>query len=243
MTTHWIITSRKGGVGKTTVAVGLASSAAHMQRTLLVDLDPQGDASTWLDVPDTGERLADALLGKSSLSNAIREGACGVDVAPAGEALSYVADRVSRDALRRALDSLTGPAYGAIVIDCPPSLSSLVVAGWHASPSVMGLVPIDGPSGWRAVARLRQAWQDAGLDPKRLRGVLTRYDHRRVIDRELARQIEERSPSWLLSTRMREGVVVPEAAASRRPLFLHAPRHRITDDMRRIAQEVYHGQA
>lgn len=67
-----VTTNRKGGSSKTTLAVSLAAAWAQGQRTLLVDLDEQGDASVWLGVEDTGEGLADALAGRTALETAIR---------------------------------------------------------------------------------------------------------------------------------------------------------------------------
>lgn len=234
-------TNRKGGSSKTTLAVNLAAAWAQGQRTLLLDLDEQGDASAWLGVEDTGEALADALAGRTGLDTAIRATEAGVDVAPAGEALGYVADGLRPDAVRRALDSVRDRGYRVVVLDCPPSLSRVVLAAWQAAPEVRALVPVDGPTALRAVGRLRHAWEDAGLDPARMRIVLTRHDGRRVLDRELARQAVALHGDAVLESRIRESVIVGESAGWRRPLLLHAPTHPVTEDLRRVAREVAHG--
>jgi len=186
-----IVTSRKGGTAKTTIATNLAASFAQEgRRTLLLDLDPQGDASAWLGIDDTGEALADALTGRGSLQDAIRPTEAEVDVAPAGEALDGIADSVAPGAVGDALASIRA-RYDAVLVDCPPALTGLVLSDYHATAEVRALVPVDGPQALRAVGRLRHAWEHAGLDPGRMRLVVTRYDRRRILDRGVDRQARE----------------------------------------------------
>jgi chromosome partitioning protein len=230
------ITNRKGGSGKTALATNIAACYAQGMRTLLIDLDPQADASALLGIEDSGEALANALTGRGSLEVAIRETASGVDVAPAGEALGHISEAVRADALRRALESIGQKGYHAVVIDCAPGLDRLAVTAWHAAS--LALVPVDGPEGLRAVGRLRHAWDDLHLDTSRMRLVLTCHDGRRVLDREIARQAEAAYGGAVAETRIRESVIVGESAAWRVPLVLYAPTHWVTDDMRRLAREV-----
>lgn len=237
----YLITNRKGGSGKTSIAVNLAALYAQAMPVLLLDLDTQGDASAWLGVHDTGEALADALVGRTGLRAVIRETEAGVDVAPAGEAIDHVAQRVSREGVRRALDSLGGHDYGAIIVDCPPALSPLVISAFRANPRVRPIVPIDGPKALSGLARLRNAWEDSGLDTGVIRIVLTRHDARRVLDRGIADQATARHGQAVLRTRIRESVMVSESSSWSRPLVLHAPTHPVTDDFRALAREVARG--
>lgn len=231
------VTNRKGGTGKTSIATNLAACYAQAMRTLLIDLDSQADASALMGVEDSGEALSDALVGRGSIEAAIRESSSGVDIVPAGETLGHISEAAKADSLRRALASIGPRGYGAVVIDCAPGLDRLSVAAWQAAS--LALVPVDGPEGLRAVARLRHAWNDLRLDPTRIRLVHTRYDSRRVLDRELARQAAAYGDA-VLETRIRESIIVRESAAWRVPLVLHAPTHWVADDMRRLAREVYH---
>jgi chromosome partitioning protein len=235
-----LVSTRKGGCGKSALAVNIAAAWAQGQDTLLIDLDPQANASMWLNVTSTGERLAEALLGRIGFQHAILGTKWGVDLAPAGEALAHVTERVGPDSLRRALASLDRE-YTRVVIDCPPGLSALVLAGWRASPNSLVLVPVDGPEALGAVRRLGHAWTDAGLDLSRIRVVLTKYDRRRVLDRTLEQQARSLDIGVVLEATVRDTVVVREAAGWQRPLVIHAPTHAVTDDIRNVAREVSRG--
>ena len=233
-----LCTNRKGGSGKTAICVNLAAAYAQGTRTLLIDLDPQADASAWFGIEDSGAALADALAGRSELGPSIHATPFGVDVAAGGEALGYLKGSVARDAVRMALESVQRRRYANVLIDCPPALCPMVLAAWSASADAIGLVPVDGPAAFRAVGRLRHAWEDAGLDASRLRMVLTRYDRRRLLDQALAAEAEALLGGALLRSRIRESIVVPESAGWHRPLVVHAPRHPLTKDMRAVAREV-----
>ena len=232
------MSNHKGGSGKTSLAVNVAAAYGQGQPTLLIDLDPQADASAAMGInDDTGQALADALMGRVSLDAAIRMTDWGVDVAPGGVAVSHVIDSVSPDAVRTAIASVRSRRYRVVVIDCPPALSRLVLAAWRAAPDAITVLPVDNPSALRAVRRFRGAWGEAGLDPSRLRIVLTRFDERRVIDKKLADEAHE-APEILIEARIRESVVVPESAAWQKPLVVFAPRHALTEDIRRVAREL-----
>lgn len=234
-----VCTNRKGGAGKTFLAVNVAAAYAQGVPTLLVDLDPQADASAWLGIEDDGGGLAEALSGRSGLDDVIQATDWGVDVAAGGEALGYVSS-VAPDAVAVALGT-TRRRYRAVVIDCPPGLSRMVLAGWRADSDALAVVPVDGPSALRAVVRLRNAWEDAGLDASRFRLVLNRFDRRRVLDRGTETEAARALPGRLLQTRVRDSVVAGEAAAWSRPLLVHAPAHPLTEDIRRLARELADG--
>lgn len=229
-------TNLKGGSGKTTLAVNLASVFAETCRTLLVDLDTQADASLSLNVEDSGQGLKDVLSGGVVLKDAVVPTAAGFDLIPAGEAVGRVVPHVRPDTLlgqRRSLES-----YEVVVIDCPPGLGTLVSAAWAVAD--VALVPVDGPEALRAVVRLEQAWHDLHLDAQRIRVVPNRINRHRVLDREILRQARARYDGRVLAP-VRESVVVRESAAWRKPVSEHEPSHAVTGDLRRLGQEVLRG--
>lgn len=230
------IVNQKGGVGKTTVTLGLASAALHAgHRVLVVDLDPQA-ASTWVlgHDPQTTATSSAELVTKGILGDAIVASAwgAGVDLIPGSPRLQIRENSGAKDAavrLRTALGSIEG--YDAVLIDCPPSLGNLTTNGLAAAdhalivvePAALGL------RGISAVADVVDEVWDAHNPDLQLTGVIVnkvppisneaerRYD-------ELVRIVGKRAV-WQPAVRQR--VAINEALGSRRPI--HAMGNRAAD--------------
>jgi chromosome partitioning protein len=139
------VANQKGGVGKTTTAVNLAAGLAKVgQRVLLVDLDPQGNATmgSGVDKREMPLSVYDVLLESASVAEAaVRGGSCGYDVLGANRELAgaevELVQLEHRDQrLKRAL-AAAAPDYDFVLIDCPPSLSMLTLNGLCAAHGVI----------------------------------------------------------------------------------------------------------
>lgn len=228
------IVNQKGGVGKTTTAVNLATAmAACGKKVLVIDLDPQGNASTGFGI-GRNRRSADSyavLIGDATIADAaIESGVPGLELVPASNDLSgaeielvempHREFRLREAVVRHAAAS----PYDYILIDCPPSLGLLTLNALVASDAV--LVPLqcefyalEGLSQLiRTVERVRKS-----LNPDlEIQGVvLTMFDRRNNLSEQVAADVREHFGAVVYRTMIPRNVRVSEAPSYGKPVLLY----------------------
>jgi len=249
------IIAQKGGVGKTTTAhaIGAGLEKYHAAKVLYIDTDAQGNLSRTLEADSSGMGGADALevmAGRAGIMEAIQHTPHG-DIVASSTALSG-SDRepslskVGREyRLRKALEGLKG--YDYCIIDTPPALSIITVNALTAADKVIIPAQADDYS-LEALARLRETVETvkAYCNPSlQVDGILlTRYNGRAVISREIAEMMLEEAEAMdtrIYSTRIRECTAVKEAQAVREDIYTYAPRSNAAKDYRAMIDEMTGG--
>ena len=227
------VANQKGGVGKTSVAVNLAATLAHYgQRVLLIDLDPQGNATTGSGVDKNGvERTVyGVLLGEYAVAEARLQTEGGFDVLPANRELAgaeiELIDIERREFRLKEALALIENDYAFAVIDCPPALNMLTVNALTAANAV--IIPmqceyyaLEGLSDLVGTLRKVKANLNPAIEIEAL--VRTMYDPRSSLTTQVSDEIKNHFGNKVFDTVIPRNIRIAEAPSYGKPVILHDP--------------------
>ncbi len=243
------VANQKGGVGKTTTAINLAASlAANELKVLLIDIDPQGNTTTGLGIAKDPENatIYHVLVGEKTAIEAIVPTACdGLSILPAdrnlvGANIEMVGwdDRENR--LKRAVEAIKDQ-YDYILIDCPPALDLLTLNALVAANSL--LIPIqceffalEGISQLLdTVERIKESFShDLAIEGI----VLTMYDDRTSLTRQVAQDLKEFFQGEVFETVIPRNIRLAEAPSHGKPILLYDMRSKGAESYMKLAKEM-----
>jgi chromosome partitioning protein len=248
MTRRISVVNQKGGVGKTTTAVNLAVALAMRgNRVLLIDYDPQANASNFLGFVSRLEgcrayTASELTLGVGSFAPATDVLVGGLDLVPATQLLASLETRLAskRDALKRAVDRIAH-RYDFVLADCAPTLGMLAVNAMIACPDVVlpvRLEPASIPGALRTQATVEALRRTANPSLRLLGTLGTFLKETGLMARQVSDQVGRVFGPLMFDTRIHQSDAVGRSAGKGLPILLDAPRRRESLEYQQFTQEV-----
>lgn len=224
------ITNHKGGVGKTTSAVSIGSGLSYMgKKVLLIDIDPQANLSQSLGFEEPAENIYTAIRGltKANPVNVLKNLDCLPSTLDLSGAEMELSSEPGREYLLRDIVDAFRGRYDFIFIDCPPTLGLLTINALTASDEVY--IPLQ--AHYLAMKGLTKIIEVVEKIKKRLNTrlsiegvIITQYDHRKVLNRDVATAIEEFFGDKVFRTKVRNNIALAEAPSTGTDIFRYSPK-------------------
>lgn len=238
--------NQKGGVGKTTTAINLAAYLHKMGKSvLLVDLDPQGNASSGLGLNKTGIESGtyEVLLGSAELSSAVQTVSKGLYLLPTNANLAAVeVELVNRPNREQALkDALKQADYDYILIDCPPALGLLTINALTAATDI--IIPVQAEYyALEGLGQLLQVFQSVkrsfNLNLEIMGVVMTMYDSRTSLSDQVFNEVKKHFSGKVFNVVIPRNVRLAEAPSYGKPILEHDKWSKGARAYKQLAKEV-----
>jgi chromosome partitioning protein len=248
-----VVANQKGGVGKTTTVVNLAIALGIKgHRVLLVDLDPQGNASSGIiadtrlaELKSSGKTIYEALVGRIPLNEVIRPARDKVFLAPSGpDLVGAEIELATREGRERVLKQILAPVrkdYDYVLVDTPPSLGLLTLNALVAADSI--IVPmqceyyaLEGLSSLLETIKRIRSSLNPGLKIDGL--VLTMFDARNRLSHEIAREVEKHFPDKVFQSVIPRNVRLSESPSHGLSVIEYDPKSAGAEAYQNLATEL-----
>lgn len=245
------IANQKGGVGKTTTAINLGVALARKNvRTLIVDLDPQANATSGLGVDKIeGASLYRCLLGEEdSLSKVVATGQKNLSLIPSEVDLAAIEIELSQrqdylTQLRRCLQAIReGDQFDAIILDCPPALGMLSMNSLAAADYLLIALQCEylALEGLSQILKVVEQLREAGVNPElQVGGILmTMFDIRTNLSRQVVQEVTQHFPELIFKTVIPRSIRLSEAPSFGQSIFDYDPHSPGATAYTKLGQEI-----